>query len=132
MRAAIILYIGTYKRGLIEEYHDRGYIPVQVVEERKEIEAKFKESFLFVSIQCAENFCRIEHVVFVDNSAVVICQHSFLPLWTMPHLRIFHATRGRLIKSAIHSILRRTSTVRKACAACSGRMNCSFEDCELV
>lgn len=42
--------------------------PVEIVEKREKVEAKLEENFFFISFQCPEDFCRVVHVVLVDDS----------------------------------------------------------------
>ena len=43
-----------------------GYTPVEVVEERQEVEAEFHKALLLVSRQRAEDFGSVVHVVLVS------------------------------------------------------------------
>jgi hypothetical protein len=43
--------------------------PVEIVEKREQIETKLEEYFLLVSFQCPEYFCRVVHVILVEDSA---------------------------------------------------------------
>lgn len=45
--------------------------PIEVIEERNKVEAKFYEAFLLVYSQRPEDLCRVVHVVRVYHSNVV-------------------------------------------------------------
>ena len=56
----------------------RANIPVEVVEERQEVEAEFQEALLFVAHERPEDFGCVEQVVIVDDSARVRERGTYL------------------------------------------------------
>lgn len=105
--------------------------PVEIIEEREEVEPELEEALRLVPRQRTENLRRIVHVVLVPYPAKtqtqtrVSMRDACKELGDGAYLLALKRTRGRLSRNAIHCPDRRKSSVRKAWATFSGNTNCA-------